>query len=81
PILAGVFVTMTETLYANAAMNMDDEKVGFINALKMPEVKNRDLNELQDAAKGEPKHARAAEATRSLEIINPFSYRRGNFNL
>ena len=40
--------------------------IGLISALKMPEVKDRDLSALEDAAEDQPHVVRAAQPSRSL---------------
>ncbi|MFK5836799.1 hypothetical protein [Escherichia coli] len=40
--------------------------IGLISALKMPEVKDRDLSALEDAAEDQPRVVRAAQPSRSL---------------
>lgn len=66
PILAGIFCTMTESWYPIAIMIMAYSVIGLISALKMPEVKDRDLSALQDAAEDQPHVVRAAQPSRSL---------------
>ncbi|EPV9032268.1 MHS family MFS transporter YdfJ, partial [Shigella flexneri] len=55
PILAGIFCTMTESWYPIAIMIMAYSVIGLISALKMPEVKDRDLSALEDAAEDQPR--------------------------
>ena len=57
PILAG---------YPIAIMIMAYSVIGLISALKMPEVKDRDLSALEDAAEDQPHVVRAAQPSRSL---------------
>ncbi|CAM7726502.1 TPA: MHS family MFS transporter YdfJ [Escherichia coli] len=66
PILAGIFCTMTESWYPIAIMIMAYSVIGLISALKMPEVKDRDLSALEDAAEDQPRVVRAAHPSRSL---------------
>ena len=66
PILAGIFCTMTESWYPIAIMIMAYSVIGLISALKMPEVKDRDLSALEDAAEDQPRVVRAAQPSRSL---------------
>ncbi|EFC7081492.1 MFS transporter [Escherichia coli] len=66
PILAGIFCTMTESWYPIAIMIMAYSVIGLISALKMPEVKDRDLSALEDAAEDQPHVVRAAQPSRSL---------------
>lgn len=40
--------------------------IGLISALKMPEVKDRDLSALEDAAEDQPRVVTAAQPSRSL---------------
>ncbi|EQB6701423.1 MHS family MFS transporter YdfJ, partial [Shigella flexneri] len=61
PILAGIFCTMTESWYPIAIMIMAYSVIGLISALKMPEVKDRDLSALEDAAEDQPRVVRAAQ--------------------
>lgn len=61
PILAGIFCTMTESWYPIAIMIMAYSVIGLISALKMPEVKDRDLSALEDAAEDQPHVVRAAQ--------------------
>ena len=72
PILAGIFCTMTESWYPIAIMIMAYSVIGLISALKMPEVKDRDLSALEDAAEDQPRVVRAAQPSRSLYNLNPF---------
>lgn len=66
PILAGIFCTMTESWYPIAIMIMAYSVIGLISALKMPEVKDRDLSALEDAAEDQPRVVTAAQPSRSL---------------
>ncbi|HIC0942710.1 TPA: MFS transporter [Escherichia coli] len=66
PILAGIFCTMTESWYPIAIMIMAYSVIGLISALKMPEVKDRDLSALEDAAEDQPRVVRAVQPSRSL---------------
>lgn len=63
---AGIFCTMTESRYPIAIMIMAYSVIGLISALKMPEVKDRDLSALEDAAEDQPHVVRAAQPSRSL---------------
>ncbi|ENW8874256.1 MFS transporter, partial [Escherichia coli] len=49
-----------------AIMIMAYSVIGLISALKMPEVKDRDLSALEDAAEDQPRVVRAAQPSRSL---------------
>ncbi|HFE3154751.1 TPA: MFS transporter, partial [Escherichia coli] len=55
-----------ESWYPIAIMIMAYSVIGLISALKMPEVKDRDLSALQDAAEDQPHVVRAAQPSRSL---------------
>ncbi|RIE48645.1 hypothetical protein CUA46_20490, partial [Shigella boydii] len=52
--------------YPIAIMIMAYSVIGLISALKMPEVKDRDLSALEDAAEDQPRVVRAAQPSRSL---------------
>ncbi|EFA7744576.1 MHS family MFS transporter [Escherichia coli] len=65
-MLAGIFCTMTESWYPIAIMIMAYSVIGLISALKMPEVKDRDLSALEDAAEDQPRVVTAAQPSRSL---------------
>ncbi len=67
PDPGGIFCTMTESWYPIAIMIMAYSVIGLISsALKMPEVKDRDLSALEDAAEDQPRVVRAAQPSRSL---------------
>lgn len=57
PVLAGIFVTMTDAWWPIVVMMVAYSAIGLISAIIMPEVKDRDLSEPEDAA--EVKHASA----------------------
>lgn len=61
---------MTESWYPIAIMIMAYSVIGLISALKMPEVKDRDLSALEDAAEDQPHVVRAAQPSKS---VNPQS--------
>lgn len=61
-----ITITMTESWYPIAIMIMAYSVIGLISALKMPEVKDRDLSALEDAAEDQPRVVRAAQPSRSL---------------
>ncbi len=63
---AGIFCTMTESRYPIAIMIMAYSVIGLISALKMPEVRDRDLSALEDAAEDQPRVVTAAQPSRSL---------------
>lgn len=50
PLLAGIFVNVTGSWWPIVAMIICYSNVGLFSALAMPEVKDRDLNALDDAA-------------------------------
>ncbi|EFZ8626531.1 MFS transporter, partial [Shigella dysenteriae] len=52
--------------YPIAIMIMAYSVIGLISALKMPEVKDRDLSALEDAAEDQQRVVRAAQPSRSL---------------
>ncbi|MCT4703988.1 MHS family MFS transporter [Enterobacteriaceae bacterium H20N1] len=50
PVLAGIFVNMTGSWWPIVVMMIAYSAIGLISAIVMPEVKDRDLSELEDAA-------------------------------
>ncbi|WP_039058392.1 MFS transporter [Enterobacter sp. Bisph1] len=50
PVLAGIFCNMTGSWWPIVAMLIAYSVIGLISALLMPEVRDRDLNILEDAA-------------------------------
>ena len=65
-----IFCTMTESWYPIAIMIMAYSVIGLISALKMPEVKDRDLSALEDAAEDQPCCKSCATVQKS---VNPQS--------
>lgn len=60
PVLAGIFVNMTDSWWPIAVMMISYSVIGLISAFIMPEVKDRDLSVLEDAAE-KPAVQRAVE--------------------
>ncbi|PWC20475.1 MFS transporter [Brenneria roseae subsp. roseae] len=50
PLLAGIFCNITDSWWPIAVMVIVYSLIGLISAICMPEVKDRDLDELEDAA-------------------------------
>ncbi len=50
PVLAGIFCNMTGSWWPIVAMLVAYSLIGLVSAILMPEVRDRDLNILQDAA-------------------------------
>lgn len=50
PVLAGIFCNMTGSWWPIAVMVVVYSAIGLISALLMPEVRDRDLSILEDAA-------------------------------
>jgi len=67
PVLAGVFCNMTGSWWPIAAMLMAYSVIGLISAVLMPEVRDRDLSILQDAA--EPQRQSAAQPVASRRYV------------
>jgi MHS family metabolite:H+ symporter-like MFS transporter len=63
PVLAGIFVNMTDSWWPIAVMMISYSVIGLISAFIMPEVKDRDLSVLEDAAE-KPAVQRAVEGLR-----------------
>ena len=57
---------MTQSWYPIAVMIMSYSVIGLISALKMPEVKDRDLSALEDAAEEQPRTVSAVQPSRSV---------------
>lgn len=66
PILAGIFCNMTGSWYPIAVMIIAYSVIGLVSALKMPEVKDRDLSALEDAAEDQRHTVSSVEPSRSL---------------
>lgn len=56
PVLAGIFCNMTESWWPIVAMLICYSSIGLLSALLMPEVRDRDLRLLDDAADAVPQH-------------------------
>ncbi|ASI60717.1 MFS transporter [Raoultella ornithinolytica] len=56
PVLAGIFCNMTESWWPIVAMLICYSSIGLLSALLMPEVRDRDLSLLDDAADAVPQH-------------------------
>lgn len=54
PVLAGIFVNMTDSWWPIVVMMISYSVIGLISAVLMPEVKDRDLSLLEDAAEPAP---------------------------
>lgn len=54
PVLAGIFCNMTGSWWPIVVMLISYSVIGLISALLMPEVRDRDLNLLEDAAESQP---------------------------
>jgi len=67
PVLAGVFCNMTGSWWPIAAMLMAYSVIGLVSAVLMPEVRDRDLSILQDAA--EPQRQSAAQPVASRRYV------------
>jgi MHS family metabolite:H+ symporter-like MFS transporter len=50
PVLAGIFCNMTQSWWPILVMVIIYSLIGLVSALLMPEVKDRDLSVLEDAA-------------------------------
>ncbi|BCG09305.1 MFS transporter [Buttiauxella agrestis] len=64
PVLAGIFVNMTDSWWPIVVMMISYSIVGLLSAVLMPEVKDRDLSLLEDAA--EP--AQAMRVVKGLHV-------------
>lgn len=60
PVLAGIFCEMTGSWWPIAAMLIVYSALGLVAALLMPEVRDRDLSLLEDAAETQPAGQREA---------------------
>lgn len=56
PVLAGIFCNMTGSWWPIVAMLICYSSIGLFSALLMPEVRDRDLSLLDDAADATPQH-------------------------
>ncbi|WP_434643897.1 MFS transporter [Klebsiella sp. I138] len=56
PVLAGIFCNVTESWWPIVVMLICYSIIGLISALLMPEVRDRDLSLLNDAADAAPQH-------------------------
>ncbi|HAT1615384.1 TPA: MHS family MFS transporter [Raoultella ornithinolytica] len=56
PVLAGIFCNMTESWWPIVVMLICYSSIGLLSALLMPEVRDRDLSLLDDAADAVPQH-------------------------
>lgn len=56
PLLAGIFCNMTGSWWPIVAMLICYSSIGLLSALLMPEVRDRDLSLLDDAADATPQH-------------------------
>ncbi|HFQ7086181.1 TPA: MFS transporter [Raoultella planticola ATCC 33531] len=56
PMLAGIFCNMTGSWWPIVAMLICYSSIGLLSALLMPEVRDRDLSLLDDAADATPQH-------------------------
>ncbi|ENJ8541136.1 TPA: MFS transporter [Raoultella planticola] len=56
PVLAGIFCNMTGSWWPIVAMLICYSFIGLLSALLMPEVRDRDLSLLDDAADATPQH-------------------------
>ncbi|MFP2504800.1 MFS transporter [Buttiauxella gaviniae] len=54
PVLAGIFVNLTDSWWPIVVMMISYSVIGLISAVLMPEVKDRDLSLLEDAAEPAP---------------------------
>ncbi|MGM1299107.1 MFS transporter, partial [Enterobacter hormaechei] len=57
PVLAGIFCNMTGSWWPIVAMLVAYSLIGLVSALLMPEVRDRDLSEAEDAAEAPRKEA------------------------
>ncbi len=64
PVLAGIFCNMTGSWWPIVVMLISYSVIGLLSALLMPEVRDRDLNLLEDAA--EPQLAVSTSASRNF---------------
>lgn len=64
PVLAGIFCNMTGSWWPIVVMLISYSVIGLLSALLMPEVRDRDLNLLEDAA--EPQPAVSTSASRNF---------------
>ena len=55
PVLAGIFCNMTGSWWPIVAMLVAYSVIGLISAILMPEVRDRDLSAVQDAAESAPR--------------------------
>ena len=65
PVLAGIFCNMTGSWWPIVAMLVAYSLIGLVSALLMPEVRDRDLSEAEDAAEAPHKEAVAYGALSS----------------
>lgn len=65
PVLAGIFCNMTGSRWPIVAMLVAYSLIGLVSALLMPEVRDRDLSEAEDAAEAPHKEAVAYGALSS----------------
>ncbi|CDL34623.1 Putative transport protein [Enterobacter hormaechei] len=65
PVLAGIFCNMTGSWWPIVAMLVAYSLIGLVSALLMPEVRDRDLSEAEDAAEAPRKEAVAYGALSS----------------
>ncbi|HAT1613007.1 TPA: MHS family MFS transporter [Raoultella planticola] len=65
PVLAGIFCNMTASWWPIVAMLICYSSIGLLSALLMPEVRDRDLSLLDDAADAtpQPREARSGQLT------------------
>lgn len=54
PVLAGIFCNMTGAWWPIAVMVVVYSVIGLVSAVLMPEVRDRDLSALEDAAEAKP---------------------------
>lgn len=69
PVLAGIFCNMTGAWWPIAVMLMAYSVIGLVSAVLMPEVRDRDLSILQDAAEPQSQNQSAAQPVASRHYV------------
>ncbi|QNQ20241.1 MHS family MFS transporter [Kosakonia sp. SMBL-WEM22] len=69
PVLAGIFCNMTGSWWPIAMMLMAYSLIGLVSAVLMPEVRDRDLSILEDAAEPQNQSKSAAQPVASRRYV------------
>lgn len=69
PVLAGIFCNMTGSWWPIAVMLMAYSLIGLVSAVLMPEVRDRDLSILEDAAEPQNQSKSAAQPVASRRYV------------